>query len=1151
MEKYLLDIMQKKENGLYLCELPTGIGKTYASVRAMKQFAETLEGRKKIIYLTTLNKNIPEQALKEAYGNDEELYNKNVLWLRSNFDEVIEKIGELEIPEEWQSDDYDALKRDVINYNRIRKVQKNPHADNRYLKDLEDKIKEENDRFRSYIKRRLKKDFPKKEQRKNAIKNDEKYQWIGKLYPAVFTDDHKILLMSVSKFMVKNSILIDASYDFLKSDLINNAVIIIDEFDATKDTIQTDLIERSIKMREDYIQLFRQIYRTLDQENFSSEMKLALNHNKYRELRKEAEEIADTYHIMLNIKTKEDDVDRGQNFLFNDGTFQTMKTGQVIRASVNKKDNRIDISFEKTKGSEEGEVVENNKESISLFSLLREINTFLRHFRYFAMEWAEKYKDNINSARGSLMDEMNKDDAISSVLGRLELTQGQKELLMGESCEMVRREKDPVLEDRSFYRRGMEYYSFVDNDSHNDNTELRYVKIYDTPEKILLHMAEKATVIGLSATAEFKTVIGNYDLVYLKEELKDHYHPTREHIKEKVKKELESRWDLYKNGEIRIHETIIEGKEEVQDEEDYCRTFISPELWERGQVALNNILKEVNDPYYKKRYCDIFRAMCEFHKNKEINSMLYLGMALPENYKPEMDENTLKSLFKISGLGKKTDTDFVVLRSWNYDEEKEKLLDDLAEGKKIFVMSSYQTIGAGQNLQYRIPAGKEVKYLAAPAGDDARFLKKDFDALYLANITNVTVNLHLKKNGKGIEEADLLKLLCQIEGLYENGEINYIQKNTMLKKGFMAYSGRPDHNDLYSTKSIAVQKSKMVLQAVGRMCRAFAKSPDIYLYAEKDLLEGLDTRELNKRILPPEMKKIVSMCEGLGKKYTSKEQEILNKAEKISSQGFWAIRALQARGWDENKMQRWKELRERVLQYPTAETAEWERDKYIHKFYITSEKKQDRYLYSQEGDFKDVMLNFDCDEAALRGRPGAKKINIYKMNEEESGLPQILKYPGMREFFEESGYATEFKTNKYLMSPVLFHNIYKGALGEVAGKFILESELNIKLKEITDPDKFEFFDFELSEGVYVDFKNWKNTYAQDQEKTQEEIMAKLDHIKGKRAYIINIVSDGDYEPGESVDQRLVKIPMLINSDGSVCDENLKWIKREDLENVNK
>lgn len=142
---------------------------------------------------------------------------------------------------------------------------------------MADRITEGDRQLRYEITKRLKNRFQTKTQRKNAIRTDAKYKWIGKLYPAVFTDDYKIILMSVSKFMKRNSILIDSSYEFLNSDLIENAVIVIDEFDATKDTIQSELIDKSLAMQEDYIQLFRQIYRTLNPNDFSSSMRQAMD----------------------------------------------------------------------------------------------------------------------------------------------------------------------------------------------------------------------------------------------------------------------------------------------------------------------------------------------------------------------------------------------------------------------------------------------------------------------------------------------------------------------------------------------------------------------------------------------------------------------------------------------------------------------------------------------------------------------------------------------------------------------------------------------------------------------------------------------------------------------------------------------------------
>ena len=100
------------------------------------------------------------------------------------------------------------------------------------------------------------------------------------------------------------------------------------------------------------------------------------------------------------------------------------------------------------------------------------------------------------------------------------------------------------------------------------------------------------------------------------------------------------------------------------------------------------------------------------------------------------------------------------------------------------------------------------------------------------------------------------------------------------------------------------------------------------------------------------------------------------------------------------------------------------------------------------------------------------------------------------------------------------------------------------------PEYFEFFDYKLSDDVYVDFKNWKFTYVQDRDEIRKDILRKLDVIGAKRVYIINVVSDKNYKPSVIVDQRLVEIPMLIKEDGTVCYENLHMIRKEDFENVN-
>ena len=120
MKDYLLDVMQQHEHGLYMCELP------------MKEYADSIGDDTKIIYLTTLNKNLPEDALRAAYGS-EELYKRNILRLRSNFDEVVEKILEIEVPEEMKTDAYLKLCKDVSLY---RNAVEKRYADKEYIKEF-------------------------------------------------------------------------------------------------------------------------------------------------------------------------------------------------------------------------------------------------------------------------------------------------------------------------------------------------------------------------------------------------------------------------------------------------------------------------------------------------------------------------------------------------------------------------------------------------------------------------------------------------------------------------------------------------------------------------------------------------------------------------------------------------------------------------------------------------------------------------------------------------------------------------------------------------------------------------------------------------------------------------------------------------------
>lgn len=103
------------------------------------------------------------------------------------------------------------------------------------------------------------------------------------------------------------------------------------------------------------------------------------------------------------------------------------------------------------------------------------------------------------------------------------------------------------------------------------------------------------------------------------------------------------------------------------------------------------------------------------------------------------------------------------------------------------------------------------------------------------------------------------------------------------------------------------------------------------------------------------------------------------------------------------------------------------------------------------------------------------------------------------------------------------------------------------MTEITEPEKFEFFDYQMARDVYVDFKNWKFSYLVDRDSVKKEILRKLDAIGGRRAYIINIIGDSDANIAPTpIDARIIEIPCLIDRHGRPLTKCLRMIREGDI-----
>ncbi|MFR4558737.1 MAG: hypothetical protein ACLT4U_14135, partial [Blautia obeum] len=175
--------------------------------------------------------------------------------------------------------------------------------------------------------------------------------------------------------------------------------------------------------------------------------------------------------------------------------------------------------------------------------------------------------------------------------------------------------------------------------------------------------------------------------------------------------------------------------------------------------------------YAKNNFIRVVKVMKAFVLNDSVKSFLCLNNKLPQENKGLFDIKLLEefadAIIKLYGIkGLKGKDLLYSINSEDYDAKRAEFIQRLSKGEKLFVISSYNTVGAGQNLQYKAPGNATI---VAVNDYDRGDMEKDFDCIYLEKPTNLLVNVDSKK---GIEAENLIRFVYQMEFLMERGEVS-------------------------------------------------------------------------------------------------------------------------------------------------------------------------------------------------------------------------------------------------------------------------------------------------------------------------------------------------------------------------------------------
>lgn len=1223
-QSYTHYVTEYKE-GLVLAPFPTAIGKTYSACQAIAELVKSGDtAGRKILFVTPLKKNLPDKDMRAAFESRGMNYENEVVKVLSNQDCIREAEKNLvfdEVP-----DCIRKLPCCVEMRSCLRKMEEAENSRNRAEKELV-KIRympsfsSSERQFRDAIHKLMYRTARKNKCTIEYIISHEQFSWVSKIYPQV-NENYSVYMMSMHKLLMGQCRIV-RKYGYMSEEWLQDKIIFIDEWDSTKEDIISYLLspaENDNRLGIDLMHLFASITDVLRSPQCFSEMptsSVPKFENYRKQLIREAENIDKQYKVTSPYHYAGDYQDRSPYFLYFCSSWLTAtreNDSGYVWAVWNGTDKAMDIH---TGNNEQWHV--RPHESLSLNDILGKLNAFIRHFvqfiSYCALQWSEsETKERLRKNQP----EFTYTNAINSLLYKFRLSDDAKRMLLDSYQLIVRPSKEKQhVRPYSYYKGGATWFSLHTGEDTADDTIIRMVKLTDTAESIMLYLSRHALVIGLSATATCPTILGNYSLRFLEEELnyedKDgvmHYdfHNMLEEDKElanSIEEYLTYRYRLY-DDKIKVAQPII--LENTYNLSEYPNGVISTFFPSRSiamklEKRINGAIKELSSItdsddddrcYIRSRYYNIVKVMFDFAGHREHQSCLCIGMKLPGDVKSTLSLNVLEDAANIinkyyhdnvDDWSKEHEEDIsvFVIDSENFPSKREEFDLRLGNGERLFAISTFKTIAAGQNLQHPICDWVKPFLVRLDENDGRDISKKDIDELAILDLTHNTVNTADYDNF-GLKEQ--LTNIIQLEECYEECAITESERREQIAHGFKIMpKGVLGHgwisNVINKTTQPGLQSTHWVVQTDGRTKRSPWRTLSQQMYIDKKVLYSLDEAYL-KDLLPfmsPELKTIYELCCGKEQKGEREPWYIL-EARKRTTRGHSSIgrmlRSIDLNAgrieWKPLDHDEWVRWRNMVLQHPGGiDSNTYDSDIFFRDYYIPA--PEDRLaascLYYQVKEFNEIDISFKTKAEFLKELRISKgdafiESAVSEVSESASRLPVLMRYKGrhkdMVDFFKEHGWATKWIGGNWLISPVLYQQIYLGALGEVAGQFILEDMTPWRLSPVKDLTKFEAFDA-LVKGlgdVYADFKYFKYFGHPDAEDSiaytneqRRKIARKMDIIGAKAAFIIGIIAPAGNPVSPRQEGNVYYVPDIMFEDGTPDRAAIEWIDQKLNELKNK
>ncbi|MDE5715114.1 MAG: hypothetical protein K2I42_03175, partial [Anaeroplasmataceae bacterium] len=816
-------------------------------------------------------------------------------------------------------------------------------------------------------------------------------KWIAELYPAckLKEENIKVVLSSTKKFFSP----IDTFsrmpfYIYNNEALTEDSITFIDEFDTTKETLLDQIIEDGLKFDIDIFALFLNIYYSLTSLSFPVTLMRISDYRKEKiekeewvdikdlieELKKKFQQVYEDYKLQFLVKSK--GFEEKKAFIFDDGKSLNIfsdKSKKVLKATYDKDENINSLlAVAKSYKGQEKERLDN-----ILLDVKFAINSFINKSAYIS----KNYTDYKNQSLKGYKIKYSFEESALTILSAFNVADEYKQYLLDRIIDRNANMKldlqvEPELE---FMNKGFEYFELEDDHEHDLQTKCHAFKFDTTPEAIIAKLCVKSRVVGISATASIETVIGNYDIEYFKKVLQDDFYSILDSDYARLEQEFLDEQKTYEENNITIHTTPIDDDKVFSDKEN-CIQVITSIFNEKNREYYLNYLENDAKYYHSYIICKLLKLYIQVAESSDIYSFLAFLNSFPKT-----QDKANRSQFLDKKLLEKAICDLIqqncyknapivhIVGSDNFEEEFAKVNGELADGKKIFVLSTYKTMGNGQNIQYKIPDIESIRSNVIINKEDR--LEKDFDAIYLSTPTNLVQMLSYDSENR---VNNLCKYLFQQEYLYKKKYITHSQRKINIESGFRkTFYGDGAMSSYRRNEDILLHTAQLTIQAIGRICRCQNKNKNINIFYDQEILNRLNLIKDNlndgKKIFNKEFRILLEQPvhdERIAlDHYTLKNK----KAYVILKKKAKEVRDSQA------NVNEWQDLRDFVLMHPTAD--------YIPGKYAALYFKFDTPLYgyayrfNNNYEFVNITVNSNTYERTQVSAEGSELIRLMSIPE--------------------------------------------------------------------------------------------------------------------------------------------------------------------------